>query len=514
MKKLALYLILFHPLFINAQTGLEHLDAAFNDSGYAIYNHLEFDYIKGMAIQPDDKILLSGSSDLSTIGLIRHNANGTVDQTYGNNGAIVATGYDSTYQRYSTLSIQSDGKALLAYSSYPINGDTVNNDENWLHIQRYNTNGTLDNTFGVGGNKIISFDDYELLATRIVPMDNGSIIISGIRYAGFGTQEAILIKLGANGEFDNEFGINGFCILDQGGSFFINNWTELDDSGNIYIAGRFGSYNCILKVLSDGSGYDNSFGISGMYTSTLTTNMGINKAVFRPDGKILMMCENFPASQYLTLLNANGTIDSQFGDNGIRFTGYNNSIFTLLDDGKIVVSGGKFNSPGNGDIALAVYDSNGQQNQLFGNNGEIVLDISNESASYIDLQSNGRLIVGGRYENIAIDDTANSSDYLLVCYYPLNSILNSLQSTSSKYLYSVYPNPTSSTLTIKVNENTTLGTLTCTIYTTQGQLVQQQNLNNVASSVQINLNPELPAGMYYLNLKNNTTNSTIRFIKQ
>jgi uncharacterized delta-60 repeat protein len=512
MKKIASIICLAFSVNALAQTGLEYLDATFNNTGYAIDNDGMFDYIKGMAIKPDDKIVFTGSSDLSTIALICHNPDGSIDQSFGNNGRVVATGYDSTYQRYSTVNAQADGKVILAYSSYPINNDTVVNDENWLYIQRYNANGTLDNTFGTGGSKIIPFNNYEMVATRILPMNDGSTIISGTRNAGIGTEEAILIKLTPNGQFDTTFGANGFCILYQGGSIFFNQSATLDNSGNIYICGRLGSSGCIIKVLSTGLDFDNSFGTAGIYYSNGTTNFGITRVIIRPDGKLLMLGGDQFGNAFISVANTDGTTDTQFGVNGIKQTGYQDGDCMLLADGKILVVNGKYNSPGNADIVLMLYNTTGQQNLTFGNNGEVVVNISNDSPQYIGQQSNGRVIVGGGYKNIAVEDTANSSDYLLLCYYPVNSILNSVQ-TQPANSFTVYPNPVINQINI-IRPNNNNRALTHTLYTTQGQLVQQATITNASGNISINIPTELPAGIYYLNLMDSNTNYTTKFIKQ
>ena len=107
------------------------------------------------AIQTDGKILLAGYSYVDggyDFVLIRYNAEGTLDNTFGVAGKVTTDIRNCQYNcsdRGRAVIIQSDGKILLAGQS--LNGGNTDYD---FAMLRYNPNGTLDNTFGIAGKVI------------------------------------------------------------------------------------------------------------------------------------------------------------------------------------------------------------------------------------------------------------------------------------------------------------------------------------------------------------------------
>ena len=102
------------------------------------------------AVQPDGKIVIAGYSH-STSGyafaIVRYNADGTLDDTFGKNGAATTPigGGDGTDDEAESVAIQPDGKIVVAGFSK----DASNNYA--FAVARFNTNGKLDNSFGTNG---------------------------------------------------------------------------------------------------------------------------------------------------------------------------------------------------------------------------------------------------------------------------------------------------------------------------------------------------------------------------
>ena len=114
------------------------LDKTFSDDGIQILN-LDDDYwasVVTVALQSDKKIILVGYPDFT---VARLNPNGTLDNTFSANG-WVRTGFDLGDEQSFGCAIQADGKILAAGSAGLA-----------IALARYNPNGSLDNTFGVGG---------------------------------------------------------------------------------------------------------------------------------------------------------------------------------------------------------------------------------------------------------------------------------------------------------------------------------------------------------------------------
>jgi uncharacterized delta-60 repeat protein len=146
---LCLYIsILFISLSAKAQlTG--GLDPSFGTAGKVITSITTGqDKAYAAAIQANQKIVVAGTSSSSVSGkdytVLRYNTDGSLDGTFGTSGTVttdVQVGSDDVAY---CLAIQADGKIILAgYSDNGTNKDAA--------LVRYNTDGSIDTTFGNNG---------------------------------------------------------------------------------------------------------------------------------------------------------------------------------------------------------------------------------------------------------------------------------------------------------------------------------------------------------------------------
>ena len=152
------------------------LDTTFNSSGYFIQDIASGgDFGLSLAIQSDGKILLGGYCLAGSVKFCigRFNSNGTLDSSFGTGGYFIqdiASGDDYGY----SLAIQSDGKILLGGYCYDAS--------NKFCIARFNSNGSLDSSFGTGGyviQDIASGDDY---GRSLAIQSDGKILLGGYCY--------------------------------------------------------------------------------------------------------------------------------------------------------------------------------------------------------------------------------------------------------------------------------------------------------------------------------------------
>src|SRR5262245_5147909 len=87
-------------------------DGSFGNAGVVPHNYGTFDKAEGMAVQPDGKVLVVGST-LGDFSLFRYHGDGSPDSGFGNNGvATTDFGAESAFGRKVVL--QPDGKAVVA----------------------------------------------------------------------------------------------------------------------------------------------------------------------------------------------------------------------------------------------------------------------------------------------------------------------------------------------------------------------------------------------------------------
>ena len=329
--------------------------------------------LQGAALEPmgttgDSKILLAGS-DYGQYGmaLMRLNANGTLDTTFGNNGQVVTPIPESS----SNLSGEhAQGVAVTSSGQIVVAG--ADNSTSTVLLARYNANGTLDTTFGKGGIVTTAFPPSALgfgLAMTLQP-DGKIVVVGSDQNAG------LVLRYNANGSLDTTFGNGGIVTtaLNVGASpstrynavaVYPNTGTAND--GKIIVAGSLwntpGAPQNEKRYLAvrynpDGS-LDSSFGGGAGYEvindPKYAYPMEMPQAIaIEPDGKPILAGNAQPGGgptySQVVRLNADGSLDTTFGSGGFvvttigtaASTGGTNSGFwavAIQPDGKIDAAG-------------------------------------------------------------------------------------------------------------------------------------------------------------------------------
>jgi uncharacterized delta-60 repeat protein len=141
-----------------------------------------------LALQPDSKIVVVGNAqDLSVgtlLALARYNPDGSLDATFDTDG-IVASDLGAAH----SIELQPDGKIVVAGV---IGTDHV--------LLRFKPDGTLDPSFGTGG-KVVT----DLLDNRLALQADGKILVAGSISNGTDSDFA-LARYNSDGSLDASFG--------------------------------------------------------------------------------------------------------------------------------------------------------------------------------------------------------------------------------------------------------------------------------------------------------------------
>ena len=202
---------------------------------------------------------------------------------------------------------------------------------------------------------------------------------------------------------------------------------------------------------------DATFGSGGKVVYPFTEDGdAIGSTVIQPDGKIIywgLKEFSLNGNVFLTRFNVNGTIDTDFGTNGIVNTSLitelkSNSFIKLQSDGKILITS-SFATVGNSDFfnfSTQRYNANGTLDTDFGNNGTVTTDFNGKGdfSTAIDLQSDGKIIVAGyTYVNNNLNTRISLLRYLsngiLDTTFGNNGkmVISSFATNSSEYLYTL-----------------------------------------------------------------------------
>jgi uncharacterized delta-60 repeat protein len=216
------------------------LDTTFNGTGRVLTDVGigSGDFATAAVIQADGKIVVGGLSDASgpyDFSLVRYNANGTLDLTFNATGKVLTDFSGSgSVDRLHALAIQSDGKLVAV-------GDSVANGHSNFALARYTATGlnagTLDGTFNATGTVLTAFASGNATAQAVVIQSDGRIVAAG--WFDDGNREGpdfALARYDTEGTLDNTFSPTGKVVTDIGGHDFIYG-AGIQSDGKIVAAG-------------------------------------------------------------------------------------------------------------------------------------------------------------------------------------------------------------------------------------------------------------------------------------
>src|SRR5438445_6450996 len=182
--------------------------------------------VQALAVQADGKIIAAGQagSSGSEFALARWNRNGTLDPGFGSAGEVATPLGTSGNSAARGVAIQPDGKILVAGSAGPGGSQE-------FALARYTPSGSLDATFGdpvsqVGpqppqplrSGSVLTNPGGNASATSVALAPDGKIIVAGsVQPSPFSSaSDFALVRYNADGSLDTTFGTNGIITTKLG----------------------------------------------------------------------------------------------------------------------------------------------------------------------------------------------------------------------------------------------------------------------------------------------------------
>lgn len=347
-------------------------------------------------------------------------AAGDLDWLFGNDG-IVST--DSGFESESIvdLVVQPDGKIIaVGYSQ------AGSNPARRILFIRYNTNGSLDPTFGTGGRvSIPSRNPGEM----VLQPDGKIVFVSPTGTSPFAN--FYVGRLNSDGSPDTTFNGSGTVNLNLRGTDDYASAIKIQPDGKIVVGGTSSialgnseSEYAIVRFNANGS-LDATFDGDGKVFMTPAPGQpfGFDDLAIQPDGKIVSvgnlltyMGGNLDFEDILLVRhNSNGSLDTTFDGDGIVTTRFTpeppatrawvyGSALVVQPDGKIVVVGGGF-IPSPSELAMAAvarYNTDGSLDSSFTNGGKILMSFPpyiHSNAFDVALQADNKIVIAGDAEN-------------------------------------------------------------------------------------------------------------------
>jgi uncharacterized delta-60 repeat protein len=356
------------------------------------------------ALQGDGKIVVAGfiatNQNQEQPGLLRYNTDGTLDPNFGIGGKVVIGGTNAGAAF--AVAVQTDGKILAAA---PANLQ--------LTVFRFNSNGSVDNTFGNNGATAIQPAETFLgpASGGIALQPDGRILVATAHNEGGPLQ--IVARLLANGHLDSIFGSNGVAPTFGGDSVAVlPNGNILVGTGSVTSA--YAPNGAVVKdfgIHGQTPGFSNQSFANAAGGFVVTNNSSTVPRIITA-GTIFtdlnLMSLNSVSGFLLVSYNIDGTFDNAFGIHGGVTTPFPGNILAravavaLQRNGDIVAVGETARTDtGPSDFALVRYNPDGTVDTTFGNNGFVSTPFGAgvAFANTVLIQIDGKIIAVGNSNN-------------------------------------------------------------------------------------------------------------------
>ena len=416
------------------------LDPTFNGDGTVITSlGTAQSAIKTMAIQPDGKIVVAGYSG-SNFALARYNTDGSLDSTFDGDGIVIdGTNLNPAgHNEFRDVALQADGRIVVAgFSTSSLVSDSE------FALARYNTDGSLDTTFGGDGLVTTNIGIGSDVIDKLQLLADGRILVGGSNKA-----YVALARYNADGSVDVSFDEDGklfTTVIDVPGGLgnLAGVSALLMQADGKPVAVSFHARQVIvvqaltfygsdlIRYEADGT-LDPTLDGDGKSSINFTDQAQIHAnsvvagpAILQADGKFILAVKlgyissvfsapydwDFPADvTVLARYNTDGSRDDTFALSPI---GFGVTGMAVQSDGKIVVAG---TSPdpqtdsgrARADFALARFNSDGQLDAAFANDGILMVPVGTgvDVAASVQVQTDGSIVVAGYTGSVSASDFA------------------------------------------------------------------------------------------------------------
>lgn len=373
------------------------LDPDFGDAGWVFVDISEFDdYAYGLAIVEDDAILVAGDT-LADFSIVRLNADGSPDMTWGGGDGIVTHDFESGgAQAGRDLYIDSQDRIVVP-------GAHIDQ----LGALRTNPDGSVDTSFDNDGLAVSGDIDLaqQSYAGAIGPNDQ---VLSVGQY----DFSLSLVLFDQDGARINAFGGDGLVATDfPGYDEVVGQEAMFVADDQIVVAGfaldNRGNYNFLARYNADGT-LDSNFGSDDGYTVG-TYDGFVHEAqslAMLDDGSFIIagLAEvGFEEGYVVAKHAADGTLDMTWGDGG-----YVDSLLmsrahdiAVDADGSFYLAGDLEEGAESTDISVSKHNEDGSVDMSFGVGGAGVFDSgsSRETVFRIAFHGDDGLILAGHVLN-------------------------------------------------------------------------------------------------------------------
>lgn len=273
----------------------------------------------------------------------RHFVAGNFDTTFGGAG-FVTSSFGVEQQAFDSI-VQADGKIVVFGGVASVAGG-----DQTPFVERFNTDGTLDTSFGSNGVAAIGGASTSFFTCGAQQAD-GKIVLAGALQTGSGS-DFLLARFTTAGVLDTTYGAhhNGLDTINIAGGFQVPTGLVIDSSQKIWVIGTGASINglgVVMTRIGTSGSIDTSFTGPGVPSGRVIdvpsvasgTGLATGHMVLDSSGRAVVAITQLTATVSGTFgdvsitptgaqmgvarYNADGTKDATFSGDGKAFVGFN-----------------------------------------------------------------------------------------------------------------------------------------------------------------------------------------------
>ena len=392
---------------------------------------------------------------LSENQICSFNFDGTKNLEFGSNGLLT---FNTGNENYRIKGAKFHNGFIYLFGQLSINSNSNKNG----FIVKLSSTGILDSTFGSGGIATFDFGHNEESINDIVFTSSNDIFSIGTR-----NYSIFLAKINISGILDNTFDSSGYKTYpmsaneySNGINIFLTN-NELVLSGSTVIGTK---YLVLLKVNLNGD-YIQNFGINGLkkievISQTDTSSLGLIKTIFKNDNLYFSYTKAYSFSTINNWLGKYNMINENTECEYISLP-FSLPYFIVDENNEVYHTGIQRCSPNTSsncsrDFFIKKTNTNGISDLTFNGTGVYNYNffpndlLSDDQSSVFYLHQDGSILIGGYSYNPM---TSNGSGLSLVRLKETNLNIDTVNFEKSII---IYPNPSYSKIYIANNSQKTI----------------------------------------------------------
>ena len=346
------------------------LDTSFGGGKVLVGMGIGDDYGYALAVQPDGKVIVAGSiaEHGGDFALLRLTRDGALDPTFGNGGKVF-TDFAGYSDAINAIALQPDGKIVVAGTSM------VSGSSYAFAAARYMPDGALDSSFSSDGKVTTALGTDIDIARAIAIQPDGKIVIAGESNRGYiGTaNDFALVRYNTDGSVDSGWGGGSVITPMKSGAgrdvIFGLALQTIDNETRVVAVGGDGDF-AIARYRANGA-LDTTFGIGGKLMGLYGSVIGMAHAAVVTSNNGLFVAGHADEDFAIVKLTQAGQVDSSFGQIKTPIGSSDDEASALAIDGNYLVAAGWTIEAGSSakNFAIARYDLTGHLDNTFGDKG-------------------------------------------------------------------------------------------------------------------------------------------------